>query len=148
MKARSCPPITSAPCAASAPTSLKKKLNKHPCQNINLKIKDLTCPKVLKIHSIAEEYSNKDYFVFQNISQIKTAVDILTIFHICIEFSVAVCPACNIKADICPFVYIFVALNFTFCVRLFDCAAVIIIFFSCIIFFEIFVDCRNVFIVC
>jgi len=31
---------------------------------LNLKIKDLTCPKVLKIHSIAEVYSNKDYFTF------------------------------------------------------------------------------------
>ena len=33
-------------------------------EKLNLRIKDLTCPKVLKIHSIAEEYSNKDYFIF------------------------------------------------------------------------------------
>ena len=33
-------------------------------ENLKLEIKDLTCPKVLKIHSIADEYSNKDYFIF------------------------------------------------------------------------------------
>lgn len=33
-------------------------------EKLNLEIKDLTCPKVLQIHSIAEEYSNKKYFIF------------------------------------------------------------------------------------
>ncbi len=33
-------------------------------EKLNLEIRDLTCPKVLKIHSIAEEYSNKKYFIF------------------------------------------------------------------------------------
>ena len=30
----------------------------------NIKVKDLTCPKVLHIHKIAEEYKNKNYFIF------------------------------------------------------------------------------------
>ena len=30
----------------------------------NIKLIDLTCPKVLKIHEIAKEYSNKDYYIF------------------------------------------------------------------------------------
>ena len=30
---------------------------------MNLKIKDLTCPKVLKIHKIVEEYSNHGFFI-------------------------------------------------------------------------------------
>jgi len=33
-------------------------------ENKNIEIVDLTCPKVLKIHNIAEEYSNKDYYIF------------------------------------------------------------------------------------
>ena len=31
---------------------------------LNIKIKDLTCPKVLKIHNIAEDYANNGYFIF------------------------------------------------------------------------------------
>ena len=30
----------------------------------NIKIIDLTCPKVLKIHEIVTEYSNKKYYIF------------------------------------------------------------------------------------
>lgn len=30
----------------------------------NIELIDLTCPKVLKIHEISEEYTNKDYFIF------------------------------------------------------------------------------------
>lgn len=33
-------------------------------QELKLAIKDLTCPKVLHIHNIAEEFSEKDYFIF------------------------------------------------------------------------------------
>lgn len=33
-------------------------------KNMNIKIKDYTCPNVLKIHKIAEEYNNKGYFIF------------------------------------------------------------------------------------
>ena len=32
--------------------------------NLNIKLFDYTCPNVLKIHTIAEEYSKKDYFIF------------------------------------------------------------------------------------
>lgn len=32
-------------------------------QELNLSIKDLTCPKVLKIHNIATQYSNKDFYI-------------------------------------------------------------------------------------
>ena len=32
-------------------------------KNNNIEIKDYTCPKVLNIHNIAEEYSNKGYFI-------------------------------------------------------------------------------------
>ncbi len=33
-------------------------------KNIGLNVIDLTCPKVLKIHQIAEEYINKGYYIF------------------------------------------------------------------------------------
>lgn len=33
-------------------------------KKLDLKINDLTCPKVLKIHKIAEEYSEKGYHIF------------------------------------------------------------------------------------
>lgn len=33
-------------------------------KEMGLKIEDLTCPKVLKIHNIAEEYSKKGYYIF------------------------------------------------------------------------------------
>ena len=33
-------------------------------KKINIEIKDLTCPKVLHIHNIAEEYNKKNYFIF------------------------------------------------------------------------------------
>lgn len=33
-------------------------------KNNNIEIIDLTCPKVLHIHKIAEEYVNKDYYIF------------------------------------------------------------------------------------
>lgn len=33
-------------------------------KNMNINLKDLTCPKVLQIHKIAEEYKNKNYFIF------------------------------------------------------------------------------------
>ncbi len=32
-------------------------------KNLKIEIKDLTCPSVLKIHKIAEDYSKKDYFI-------------------------------------------------------------------------------------
>ena len=33
-------------------------------QDLKIELKDLTCPKVLKIHEIAEEYSEKGYYIF------------------------------------------------------------------------------------
>lgn len=33
-------------------------------QELELNIIDLTCPKVTRIHKIAEEYANKDYYIF------------------------------------------------------------------------------------
>jgi 4-hydroxy-3-methylbut-2-enyl diphosphate reductase len=33
-------------------------------KNLNIELLDLTCPKVLKIHKIAEEYANKGYYIF------------------------------------------------------------------------------------
>jgi len=33
-------------------------------KKLNLEILDLTCPKVLHIHKIAEEYAKKDYYIF------------------------------------------------------------------------------------
>jgi len=34
------------------------------CKQNNIDIKDYTCPNVLKIHEIAEEYSKKGYYIF------------------------------------------------------------------------------------
>lgn len=33
-------------------------------QKLKLHVKDLTCPNVIKVHNIAEEYSKKGYFIF------------------------------------------------------------------------------------
>ena len=33
-------------------------------KELNLEVLDLTCPKVLHIHNIADEFSKKDYFIF------------------------------------------------------------------------------------
>lgn len=33
-------------------------------KELNLRIIDLTCPKVLKIHKIAEKYANENYYIF------------------------------------------------------------------------------------
>ena len=33
-------------------------------KELNLNVKDLTCPKVLHIHNIAKEYQDRDYFIF------------------------------------------------------------------------------------
>lgn len=33
-------------------------------QELNIELRDLTCPKVLKIHEIAEEYSKNGYYIF------------------------------------------------------------------------------------
>ena len=40
----------------------KETYNK--AQEKNIELKDLTCPKVLKIHDLAEEYSKKGYYIF------------------------------------------------------------------------------------
>lgn len=45
--------------AHGIPKNIYKK-----AQELNLEIKDLTCPKVLNIHNIAEEFSKKNYFIF------------------------------------------------------------------------------------
>lgn len=45
--------------AHGIPKNIYKK-----AQELNLEIKDLTCPKVLHIHNIAEEFSKKNYFIF------------------------------------------------------------------------------------
>ena len=44
--------------AHGAPKSTYEELNQK-----GIKIKDLTCPNVIKTHEVAEEYSKKDYFI-------------------------------------------------------------------------------------
>ena len=34
-------------------------------QKLKIELLDLTCPKVLKIHEIVEEYSKKQYYIFR-----------------------------------------------------------------------------------
>ena len=42
----------------------EKKETYSKAKELNLNIIDLTCPKVTKIHKIAEEYANKGYYIF------------------------------------------------------------------------------------
>ena len=42
---------------------IKKEIYEF-CENSGLELKDLTCPNVLKIHEIAEEYNKKGYYIF------------------------------------------------------------------------------------
>ncbi len=42
---------------------VKKEIYKE-AENNNIEIKDYTCPNVLKIHEIAEEYSKNGYYIF------------------------------------------------------------------------------------
>ena len=39
------------------------KKNYEKAKKLNLHVKDLTCPSVLKIHEMAEKYSNENYFI-------------------------------------------------------------------------------------
>lgn len=36
----------------------------HKAQKLNIEVFDFTCPKVLKIHKIADDYSKKGYYIF------------------------------------------------------------------------------------
>lgn len=36
----------------------------HVAKKMNVKIQDFTCPNVLKIHKVAEEFNNEGYFIF------------------------------------------------------------------------------------
>lgn len=42
---------------------IKKEIY-HQAKELNIELKDLTCPKVLKIHEIVEEHSNNGYYIF------------------------------------------------------------------------------------
>ena len=42
---------------------IKKEIYQK-AKNLNIELKDLTCPKVLKIHDIVEEHSNNGYYIF------------------------------------------------------------------------------------
>jgi len=42
---------------------IKKEIYQK-ANSLNIELKDLTCPKVLKIHEIVEEYANNGYYIF------------------------------------------------------------------------------------
>ncbi len=42
----------------------EKRETYNKAKELGINIIDLTCPKVIKIHKIAEEYSNKEYYIF------------------------------------------------------------------------------------
>ena len=42
---------------------IKKEIYQK-AKKLNIELKDLTCPKVLKIHDIVEQYSNNGYYIF------------------------------------------------------------------------------------
>lgn len=42
----------------------ERKETYEKAENLGLNVIDLTCPKVIKIHKIAEEYANKGYYIF------------------------------------------------------------------------------------
>jgi len=42
---------------------IKKQIYQK-ANSLNIELKDLTCPKVLKIHEIVEEYANNGYYIF------------------------------------------------------------------------------------
>jgi len=42
---------------------IKKEIYQK-AKNLNIELKDLTCPKVLKIHEIVEQHSQKGYYIF------------------------------------------------------------------------------------
>ena len=42
---------------------VKKEIYRK-AQDLKIELKDLTCPKVLKIHDLAEEYSKKGYYIY------------------------------------------------------------------------------------
>jgi len=50
----------------------------------NIKVVDYTCPNVLKVHEIAEEYSNNGYFIFLTCSK-KTHPEVIGIQSFCGE---------------------------------------------------------------
>ena len=50
-------------------------------QEMNIELKDLTCPKVLKIHDLAQEYSEKGYYIF--LVGIKTHPETIGTYSFC-----------------------------------------------------------------
>ena len=59
---------------------VKKEVYEYAKQN-NIEIVDCTCPKVLKIHNLAEELSNKDYYII--VVGEKTHAEVIGTFSFC-----------------------------------------------------------------
>ena len=59
---------------------VKKGVYEYAKQN-NIEIVDCTCPKVLKIHNLAEELSNKDYYII--VVGEKTHAEVIGTFSFC-----------------------------------------------------------------
>lgn len=57
-------------------------------QKLNIELKDLTCPNVLKIHDIVDEYSKKGYYIF--LVGIKNHPETIGTFSFCGDNSVII----------------------------------------------------------
>ena len=54
-------------------------------QELNIELKDLTCPKVLKIHDLAKEYSKNGYYIF--LVGIQSHPETIGTYSFCGEYS-------------------------------------------------------------
>ena len=70
-------------------------------KELKLELKDLTCPKVLKIHDIAEEYSKNGYYIF--LVGIKNHPETIGNFSFCGENSSLIENICDLEQEVTKF---------------------------------------------
>lgn len=70
-------------------------------KELKLELKDLTCPKVLKIHDIAEEYSKNGYYIF--LVGIKNHPETIGNFSFCGENSSLIENICDLEQEVKKF---------------------------------------------
>lgn len=70
-------------------------------QELKIELKDLTCPKVLKIHDIAEEYSKNGYYIF--LVGIANHPETIGTFSFCGENSSIIENICDLEQAVTKF---------------------------------------------
>lgn len=70
-------------------------------QKLNIELKDSTCPKVLKIHNIVEEYSKNGYYIF--LVGISNHPETIGTFSFCGENAIIIENICDLEQAVTKF---------------------------------------------